>query len=243
MGAVGGAGGAESVGNTTAALVKSSSSATVHLSDWCKHDPADDPIFAGEKVDLYIADGPGCRVHHDEFDFVLDCGDILTLSFSNRRELLSGDADLVKKLNKHNTLVKEEKARILKIDWYDRKAPNLAPAFWVDLAKQLKGTALTACQGGHGRSGTALVCLMMVLNEEYTPADAITHLRAMHCPRAIESKEQHVYINNVGGYLGRAKDVEAVTQITDFRSAFLALELESAKPYQEMLRKRMGGKK
>jgi len=209
------------------------------LSTWCHHNPADKPLFITEPLDLYIADCIGFRNHYKEYTYAIDCGDILTewqVRGSNP-ELLAGDRTLTKKLAQHvlgkgNAL----DTKILQIDWDDRKAPNLAPAFWPALVASMKGTSLIACQGGHGRSGTGAVCMMMVMNPEYSPADAIIHLRAVHCARAIESKEQHEYIGRVGEFLGRKNDIDRIGQVNSFKDAFFALKHKSAKPYQARLR-------
>lgn len=205
---------------------------------WCKHVPADKPLFTTPRVDLYIADCQGFRGHYNEFNYALDCGDILTQYQVNgpATELLDGDKVLVKKLNQF--IMKSagrERTKVLQIDWDDRRAPKLNYGFWKALVDGLEGTALIACQGGHGRSGTGAVCMMMIMNPEYSPADAIIHLRAMHCARAIESKEQHEYIGKFGEFLGRVNDIDRIGKVNSFKEAFLDLKLKSAKPYQEQL--------
>lgn len=212
---------------------------TTSLGAWCYHDPSAEPIFVADKFDLYIADAPGVRAHKDEFDFVIDCGDVLPLSYvrNNLTVALDGDEDMVRTLTKYSTIEKAH-PKCLKIDWDDRAAPPLKFEFWGALAKKLSGTVLTNCQGGHGRSGTSLVCLMMVMNPEYSPADAIIHLRAMHCPRAIESVMQHNYIGEFGKWLGRENDIDRVKGIKDFKEAFLGLKMKSATPYQTQLTKK-----
>lgn len=209
---------------------------TPSLSGWCNHRPAKEAVWLAPNFDLFIADAPGCRMDKEEFDTVIDCGDILPLSYvrNNTSLVLDGDEDLVKTLKKYGT-TPGNNARCLKIDWDDRAAPPLKFDFWPALVKKLSGTVLTACQGGHGRSGTSLVCLMMATNPEYTPGDAIIHLRAIHCPRAIESVVQHTYINDFGKWLGRDGDVERVKGVKDFKAEFLKLTHPSCKPYQERL--------
>ena len=212
---------------------------TPSLSGWCKHNPSTNPIWdGGERFDLYIADAPGCRAYKDEFDLILDCGDILPLSYvrGSNQSLLDGDEELVKLLKKYEK-ADPNTSRVLKIDWDDRAAPPLKFEFWPALFKKLSGSVLTACQGGHGRSGTSLVCLLMVANPDYTPADAIIHLRALHCPRAIESGVQHTYIGEFGAFLGRVNDVERIKDVKDFKAEFLKMTYESVKPYQTQLLK------
>ena len=93
------------------------------------------------------------------------------------------------------------------------------------------------CQGGHGRSGTALTALMMVLTPTYNCADAILHLRAVHCPRAIESKEQHEYLDKLAVSLGRKGNSGELVGVANYRERFLAIKKKAAQPYQERLKK------
>lgn len=227
---------------TTSSTSKWTSGYTSY-SEWCNHDPGNIPTFEYKPpkgspygaMRLFIADATGIRAHKEEFDFVIDCGDVLADLYVTRgRSLLLGDKELTDKLGAYS-LTGIEGPRILKIAWLDRKAPLLHPSFWVELAKLIKGDVVTNCQGGHGRSGTTMVCLMMVLNPEYGAADAITHLRAIHCARAIESHEQHEYIDEVADYLGREADAKKVHDIKNFKEAFLNLSHQSAKPYQDRL--------
>lgn len=212
-------------------------------SDWCHHDPKPEPTWEWKKkggqfhpMRLFIADAKGMRDNKDKFDIVVDCGDVLSDNYAERRNgLLVGDTTLVNKLNKYS-LAGVEGPRVLKIDWDDRKAPLLHPEFWPDLAAILSGDVIINCMGGHGRSGTALVCLMMVMNPDYGSADAITHLRAVHCPRAIESLEQHKYIDEVADFLGREANSHIVSNVTNFKERFLNLSFASSKPYQERIK-------
>jgi len=186
--------------SSIAPLQQMTGGTTHSFNDWCKHDPVGEPIWDGGKVKIWIADSLGLKSHYSKFDIVLDCGDVLNLFNINKDRKLIGDEDLIKVLKPY-VVGGPKEAKIIKIDWDDRKAPPLETTAWAALAKYITktgGKVVTACQGGHGRSGTSLVCLMMAMNPEYTPYSAICHLRAMHCPRAIERKEQHLYINEVG---------------------------------------------
>ena len=209
------------------------------LGAWCSHYPKKLPVFEQEGIMLYIADASGARRDKAYFDVLLDCGQVINWGVLNRT--LEGDARMVEELSKYSQTIEN---RLLKVDWYDRKAPALGVEFWPALTNLLKSfvaetglkqRVLCICQGGHGRSGTSLVNLMMCLNEEYSPLDAITHLRAIHCPRAIESKEQHEYIDQLGVHLGREKNAAQAGEIASYKDAFLALKLESAEPYQKLL--------
>lgn len=196
-------------------------------SAYCSHspEPTFDPIFEGknekgEDIRLFIADVQGCKKNWKKFDYLLDCGDILSSYDIAPTRILTGDPVLSAKLGKYSTAGAEH-CRVLRIDWLDRKAPELDVEFWPTLAANIKGNVLCACQGGHGRSGTSLVCLMMCLSD-YTGLEAITHLRACHCPRAIESVFQHDYIDELSVFLGRDGGSHAgVGAITSYREEFL----------------------
>jgi len=223
-------------------------SSTKSLGDYCKHDSPNLPTFevcddeGNPVLQLRIADAIGVKSAFKQGieDLIIDAGDVLWES--DFKGCLSGDQSLIAALSKHTGKVN---ARVLKIKWADRAEPDVDPNFWVDLAQILvddgkkmfnqTGTplrVLTNCQGGHGRSGTALVCLMMALSD-YNPLDAITHLRAVHCARAIESKAQHDYINTVGALLGRVENAHEAEGVKSYKDRFLSLTCETSKPYRE----------
>jgi len=219
------------------------------LSAYCKHDSPLHPTFEvkeGENpiLHLRIADGVGAK---DAFkkgieDLIMDCGDVLWES--EIKGCLGGDQELVAALSKYAGTAS---TRVLKVKWADRQEPDVDPNFWPALAELLKeegrkmfaqtGTpfrVLANCQGGHGRSGTAVVCLMMALSD-YSPLDAITHLRAIHCARAIESKAQHDYINTVGALLGRVENAHEAEGVKSYKDRFLSLVCGTSKVYRERL--------
>lgn len=214
------------------------------LGAYCQHYPAKLPIFEVQGLALHIGDASGTRRDKGDFDLVIDGGDVLVLPKPWSPEvILEGDDELCELLVQH-VRVDEAKApvgpRVLQIDWWDRRAPRLHPQFWLDLAEQLvkdprTTKVLTCCQGGHGRSGTALTALMMCLTD-YSPLDAVTHLRAVHCPRAIESVEQHQYLNAIGAYLGRPENALESQTVADFKARFLTLTNPISAPYQARLR-------
>ena len=203
---------------------------------FCNHSPRPslDPIMEEGDVRLYVADAIGLRTNFRLFDFVLDCGDVLsnTIIHDWKAATLVGDPYMVEKFRGFSKFVEPI---ILQVDWYDRQAPPLDFGFFPDYAGEVKGNVVTACQGGHGRSGSSAVMIMMSLIPDYTPYDAICHLRALHCPRAIESKEQHAYIGEFGAFLGRENNVDKVAEVKNFKTAFLALKVKGAEKYQKFL--------
>ena len=201
------------------------------LSDYCDHTPKN-PIAefsAAERpegaLNLYVGDAVGARTTKDEFDFVIDGGDVIS-AWGKESKLLSGDAEMISCLKPYT--VEFSAVRLLKIDWWDRKAPDVIPEFWTQLNSILHGDVMTCCQGGHGRSGTSFVCLLLNNAPDYDAMDAIVHLRAVHCPRAIESVVQHEYINDVAKFLEREPNALAVQKVKNYKEAFLASERPTA---------------
>jgi len=91
----------------------------------------------------------------------------------------------------------EESAALPEIvlDWPDMGVVSLPRRFWEELVAHLTNTQrklLVFCVGGHGRTGTALACLMVVCG--WTSEDAIEWIRTNYCQRAIETREQERYI-------------------------------------------------
>lgn len=221
---------------------------------WCAHtpDPVKDPVFETDEVRLFIADAAGARSAKEKFDIILDGGDVVTPY--EQSPILQGDKEMVSKFTKH-IIPYRLLPRVLRIKWFDRQDPDLKVAFWPEMAeylteqgkKKLGGkdgsrlNVLTVCQGGHGRSGSALTALMMCYTD-YSPFEAIVHLRANHCPRAIESTIQHEYLDLLGKHLGRPMNAKETHAVTDFRATFMASKNPIAELYQGRLKEKFGEK-
>lgn len=211
---------------------------------WCKHSPdptTDDPIFSNGKINLFVGDNPGAKDHTDKFDVVLDGGGVIDIGYSEGVPDIYGDRGFTALLSKHtywDIIARQKqaekadngKARIIKLHWADRAAPPVTPEFWdafyAELCKIQKGlkrplNVMTVCQGGHGRSGSACVILMMLMTD-YTPLDALTHIRAIHCARAIESKVQHEYLNKIAKHLNRAENALEAENVKSYKDRLLA---------------------
>ena len=209
---------------------------------FCNHKPDSDPIVEFTREDssvlrLYIGSMSGARAAKDTFDFIVDCGDIFNTWQLKGDKVLSGDEELATALQPYISTPTE--TRILKVDWDDRAAAPVLPEFWPELDKLIYGDVMTCCVGGHGRSGTSFVCLLLTNAKDYDALDAIVHLRAVHCPRAIESVAQHEYINEVATFLGRTANAKAAEGITDYKQTFM----QSTKPTAVATRKALGWEK
>ena len=49
------------------------------------------------------------------------------------------------------------------------------------------------CLGGHGRTGTALACLAVMTGTP--PGEAVAWVRAAYCEKAVETDEQHAFVD------------------------------------------------
>jgi hypothetical protein len=90
----------------------------------------------------------------------------------------------------------------------DFHAPRLGPGFWFQLVAECHRLAINeitpCCDGGHGRTGTVLACLLIALSYNagirLSAKKAIEEVRARHCTHAIESAEQREYIDKVAKF-------------------------------------------
>lgn len=105
------------------------------------------------------------------------------------------------------TIVKTPKT--ITIDWPDYGIPNLAAPFWERLFQYVLDMpvvpgsetieVLFTCQGGNGRTGTAMCCFL-IGSGAYDPLEAIKHVRSGYCGKAVESQKQEDYIWRVGAW-------------------------------------------
>jgi hypothetical protein len=101
----------------------------------------------------------------------------------------------------------------LVLDWPDRDAINLTPQFWIDLVSYVFTDSKyprvnVCCVGGHGRTGTALACMILAaMHLDYPingnkgmvkkPDKLIKWIREQYCPDAIEGQFQQEYIEDI----------------------------------------------
>lgn len=86
------------------------------------------------------------------------------------------------------------------LDWPDFGVPA-DPAELVDGLEDLLARARSGdlveigCVGGHGRTGTALACLAVLVG--HPPADAVEWVRATYCADAVETDEQAAFVEQL----------------------------------------------
>lgn len=85
---------------------------------------------------------------------------------------------------------------VIRLKWPDLSAPwQVGPGFWARLYQSLPHATMVCCVGGHGRTGTAIACLLVASGMD--PDLAILTVRTKHCRRAIETPEQEKYIRSL----------------------------------------------
>lgn len=213
----------------------------VNVGRWCQHDPTPLPCFvdpSGSGLELYICDSPGAKKGLSVYDLIIDGGAVFG-NYDTRKDIEG--SPFASHLESH---ILHPIAEVMSIRWADRGAPPLKPSFWPALTEMLRQAAkdreeafkvMVCCQGGHGRSGSSMVALMMCMTS-YSALEAISHLRAIHCARAIESKVQHEYLNLLATHLNRKADALEAEAVKDFKAHFLTLTNPFAAPYQKRLK-------
>lgn len=98
------------------------------------------------------------------------------------------------------------KTKEINLDWPDGSIPIISIQFWKDLKDHLekaKSKMLIFCLGGHGRTGTAIACIMVACGWE---ADtAMQWIWDNYCKEAIETKGQEEYVRRVDRVLNGRK--------------------------------------
>lgn len=87
----------------------------------------------------------------------------------------------------------------LEIAWRDGDVPDLTKRDWKHLIKDfehLKGRVLVHCIGGHGRTGT--FCAIMLALTGVLRKDPVEWLRKNYCAKAVETKKQFDYLQQLG---------------------------------------------
>lgn len=92
----------------------------------------------------------------------------------------------------------------LNVDWEDFMSPPLEKEWWQELIVSIKrlGPVNIAiyCQGGHGRTGTALSILASLSGQKmWRKEDCVAYIRRIYCQEAVESWTQIDYIQSTLG--------------------------------------------
>lgn len=151
--------------------------------------------------DIRIAGAKGADVDYDAADIVIDCAGITKKDFNNPAgSVVSGTTRLVDAVKESIT-----HPDTLFIDWPDMKTPKVGPRFWQSLLAAIpdKSRVVICCVGSHGRTGTAMACLIaansVTLGRDQVPdaVDIIKFVRKNHCSKAVETQSQEDYVAKI----------------------------------------------
>lgn len=121
-----------------------------------------------------------------------------------------------------NESAKKEFAKVIELNQAERSlpwlsfkvkdfgVPDVERETWAELADAILNlmkqghSVLLACNGGHGRTGTAAAIICHMLNNSV--GDPVEYIRSVYCNSAVETYEQHKYVNKMCG-LDVPKDI------------------------------------
>jgi protein-tyrosine phosphatase len=156
----------------------------------CSHYPTH--IIAGRNWNVYAGKKSDVTASAHNYDVVFNMS-----GYSIRQEH-SIPIESLKKWETYNSDFSE-----MLMDWPDYGVVNLPVEFWQELVSYLKAgnrKMLVFCIGGHGRTGTALACLL-VAGLNWKAKRAISWIRKNYCQSAIESMSQENYIRAIENQL------------------------------------------
>jgi len=95
--------------------------------------------------------------------------------------------------------------KTLSIRWTNGSVPHLGRYFWDCLMSDIEKLAekrgeldlLVICEGGHGRTGTALAILCSLWGLIPKKTDPVEWVRRHYCERAVETERQLDYIEEI----------------------------------------------
>jgi protein-tyrosine phosphatase len=101
-----------------------------------------------------------------------------------------------KNFSNDGTTASKTTAKEIVLDWPDMGVLYFPLDFWEGLVKATKaegGKLLAFCVGGHGRTGTAMACLLITVLG-FSADEAMKWIRKNYCTKAIETEKQENYV-------------------------------------------------
>ncbi len=180
----------------------------------CDHE-GDTPVFAIGEMSFFGADSKGAGKGAWGKDAIIDCAGVAPKG---------GSSFVESNVRKYRNLNTKPQRDHIRLHWQDYGTPPVGRDFWTRLLALLpkKGQILVCCMGSHGRTGTAMACLMVASNL-WTASEAIDYVRRNHCKEAVETNAQETYIESIQTREQALKDLEYLkTNHTKFISKRLA---------------------
>lgn len=144
-------------------------------------------IYAGSKEEVHL---------YDDWALMLVCGDSFLAPKS--KVFFSALAEKLLPASVRKVTVPP----YMRIDWMDRQDPGLPSRWWIALAvalRNIEGMVSINCQGGHGRTGTALAILASLSGACPKGKDPVAWVRKVYCEDAVESLVQCEYVESITG--------------------------------------------
>jgi protein-tyrosine phosphatase len=168
----------------------------------CTHRPQH--VIAGDGWGVWAGKRLDVRYNAADFDLVIN------LTYSSVKQTHVIPIPELQTWEDHHASFTE-----MLLDWPDFGVVTLPRKFWEQLIAHVienKMRVLVFCEGGHGRTGTAVAC-MMVVALDMKPDKAMEWIRKNYCFEAIESLAQEQYIRRVAA-TEEVKDDAATVAIT-----------------------------
>lgn len=162
----------------------------------CYHEPlpSDKPVWEHKGRRFHLG-GKTATVY--DWDMILDLNNNVS---STKKYVLS---EVPEGLNLDNLNKYSKNASpTIKFIWPDFATLPVHPPFWEELFNSLpQGDILIFCGEGHGRTGAAIICLMLANQDKYVAADdLILQVKDSYCKKIIETEGQEKMIQEVEDY-------------------------------------------
>lgn len=124
----------------------------------------------------------------------------------NSAPLVAADEDAQQLLSAYPELFAIKYPPTISLDWPDYGVPPMDKEWWQSLADAIAALppdshVAVYCQGGHGRTGTALSILASLSGVVPKGGDPIDWVRRNYCGEAVESWSQVEYVQKITGEL------------------------------------------
>jgi hypothetical protein len=168
----------------------------VIYSSGCSH-KGEQVVFEADGKKLYGSSWQGLNEYSKKWDLIIDLADNVVPRYVPPPFVRANSADRWKDLNAfaESPDTKTISAELLSLTWPDMSAPRATLQFWFALWSRLPEKTVIACVGGHGRTGTALVSLMIASGIDYYTA--LETVRKDHCKKAVETFAQEQYLHQL----------------------------------------------
>lgn len=162
----------------------------------CSHDGSK-VVYEKDGKQIYGSSWVGLKEYSGNWDLIIDLAGNVKPAILTNRFIKMGTTARFKALDEHvrKTTPLEIPSEVLSLDWNDMGIPPVEYDFWPALWDMMPAKTVIACMGGHGRTGTCMVALLIVNGVDYWTA--LETVRAEHCDKAVESLKQEEYLHGL----------------------------------------------